>query len=139
MKVTIYTDGASRGNPGPASYGYVVLDEHNKLIHEAGQVLGLQTNNFAEYTAVREALSYVIKNLPLAKSISIKADSKLVIEQLAGRFRIKNEALKVIYLEIKKLCANFEQIHYQHVPREQNKQADRMANMALDNTPPREA
>ncbi len=132
MKITIYTDGASRGNPGNASYGFAVLNEANEIIYQEGKKLGIQTNNYAEYTAVKRAFEFLLKSYPLVDEIELRADSKLVIEQLSGRFKIKNEYLKVIFLEIKSLCQSFKKISFQHVPREQNTLADRMANLALD-------
>lgn len=134
MKLFIHTDGASRGNPGPASYGFVVEDEQGKVLYEEGKYIGTTTNNVAEYTGVLEALKYVTsefkdKNM----EIHLLADSKLAIEQLSGRYKIKSPHLKPIIEEIKILAFALGGIFYRHVLREQNKVADHLANLALDN------
>jgi len=133
MKLIVYTDGASRGNPGPASYGFVIFDENNHKIKEKGQYIGINTNNFAEYSAVLKALEYIRKKF-LNQSLSIKflIDSKLVVEQLSGRFKIKSPNLRPFVQKIRKLEAKFKEVSYQHVPRSMNILADAQANLALD-------
>lgn len=133
-KLIIYTDGASRGNPGHASYGFVVFDENERLIHEKGEYIGVTTNNVAEYTAVLQALKYVGKRFGMNGHVNITfmSDSKLVAEQLSGRFKIKSPHLKLIIGKIKGLAADLGEIVYSHVPRSQNIRADMMANKALD-------
>ncbi len=134
----IYTDGGSRGNPGYAAYGFVVYDENKNLLSEVGKNIGIQTNNVAEYSAILQALKWVelqtTNNLQLKTDIRFFMDSKLACEQLSGRWKIKNENIRGFAYEIKKmenkLGAN---VTYTHVPREQNKEADRMVNLALDN------
>lgn len=130
MKLVIFTDGASRGNPGPASYGFVIK-EGNKTIYQEGKYIGVATNNVAEYTAVLQALKY-IKKPEGEKEISIFCDSKLVAEQLLGRFKIKAKHLKPIFEQIKILELELGGISYQHIPRSQNSEADKLANLALD-------
>lgn len=129
----IYTDGGSRGNPGYAAYGFVVYDAEKKLLFEHGNNIGIATNNIAEYSAILEALKYVSSIEYPVSSIQFFMDSKLCAEQLSGKWKIKNENIRGFYYEIKKiekeLGAN---ITYSHVPREQNKDADRLVNMALD-------
>ena len=133
MKIIIYTDGASRGNPGPASYGFLIKDSQGKIIFEEGEYLGITTNNFAEYSAVLNALEYVFKNFKKnPMEISFYMDSKLVVEQLSGRFKIKSLNLIPLILKIKQLEENLK-VTYQHVRREFNKEADFLANQALDN------
>lgn len=132
MKLIIFTDGASRGNPGLASYGFVVY-LGKKLLYEEGKYIGVTTNNVAEYTSVLEALEYIkrkYKDRPL--EIEFFADSKLVVEQLSGRYKIKSMHLKVLIDQILKLGQELGKISFTHVPREQNKEADRLANLALD-------
>lgn len=133
-EVIIYTDGASRGNPGPASYGFVITDSRGKLIYKEGRVIGVNTNNFAEYTGVLEAFKYLAteykSKLPI--KINLYADSKLVVSQLSGKFKIKAENLKPLIFEIRLLELKLGKINYQHVPRSLNKQADYLANLALD-------
>ncbi len=134
MKIIIYTDGASRGNPGPASYGFTISDGNHKLLYEEGKYIGITTNNVAEYTAVLEALKCIkekfTKNYPL--SIALYADSKLVVEQLSGRYKMKSPHLKPIFEKIKILTMELGGVIHTHVPRSHNSEADRLANLALD-------
>lgn len=131
-KIIIYTDGASRGNPGPASYGFTI-SSGGTLIYEEGKYIGATTNNVAEYTAVLEALKYLKNKFPNKKlKISLFADSKLVAEQLSGRYKIKSPHLKIIIEKIKILAIELGGVIYSHVPRSQNTIADRLANQALD-------
>lgn len=133
MKIIIYTDGASRGNPGPASYGFTISSE-DKLLYEEGRYIGITTNNVAEYTAVLEAFKKV-KELFAAEPVNVElfADSKLVIEQLSGRYKIKSPHLKPLIEQIKLLSWDLGGVIHGHVPREKNAEADRLANQALDN------
>lgn len=132
MKLIIYTDGASRGNPGPASYGFTVSDKNKKLVYEEGKYIGTATNNIAEYSAVVSAFEWISKNIKGDIEIRLYADSKLVAEQLSGKWKIKNPGLKPLFYQIKALETNFKSATYTHVPREQNTIADRLANQALD-------
>ena len=102
MNLTIYTDGASRGNPGPASYGFVVKDESGHTRYKEGKCLGVNTNNFAEYSAILAAISYVKDNFKDAVDISLNflMDSKLAVEQLSGRFKVKNQTLRDFHGQI---------------------------------------
>lgn len=133
-KLIIYTDGASRGNPGPASYGFTISDELGKLIYEEGRYIGVDTNNMAEYSAVLEAFKWIKQNLyKKGLEIELYADSKLVAEQLAGKWKIKNTNLKLIFEKIKLLEMELGAVLYTHVYREKNTVADSLANQALDN------
>lgn len=137
MKLTIYTDGASRGNPGPAAYGFVILDHKGNILHKEGRIIGIATNNVAEYTAVLEALNRT-KDLTStvkqkASSIELYADSKLVAEQLSGRFKVRAKHLKPIIERIKILAHKLGGISYSYIPRSKNRWADSLANWALDN------
>jgi len=132
VKLIIYTDGASRGNPGPASYGFTISDDGGNLLHEEGKYIGKTTNNVAEYTAVFEALKYVSAIKYHASSIQLYADSKLVAEQLSGRYKIKSPHLKPIITEIQKLAISLGGVIYSHIPRSKNSLADKLANLALD-------
>lgn len=133
MKLIIYTDGASRGNPGRASYGYTISDELGKLLYEKGEYIGITTNNVAEYTGVLAAIQQV-KKMFGDKDVQVElyADSKLVAEQLSGRYRIKSAHLKPIIEQIQTLTMELGGVLYTHVPREKNTQADKLANQALD-------
>lgn len=133
----IYTDGGSRGNPGYAAFGFVVYDGDKKLLYEHGKNIGIQTNNVAEYSAILEALRWVEQNLSVVSGqlsvVNFFMDSKLACEQLSGRWKIKNENIRGFYYEIKKMEEKLGvKVTYAHVPREQNKEADKMVNMALD-------
>lgn len=132
MKLTIFTDGASRGNPGQASYGFTISDEKGNLIYEEGKYIGVTTNNVAEYTAVLEAFKYLKKKYPEKLQIDLFADSRLVVEQLSGRFKVKNPRLKLIFEQIKILELEIGRVFYTHIPREKNFKADSLANKALD-------
>lgn len=133
MKLVIYTDGASRGNPGPASYGFVISDDKGKILYKEGKAIGITTNNVAEYTAVLESLKFIKRNF-FGKSANIElfADSKLVAEQLSGRFKVKAKHLKPIIEQIKLLAMELRGITYSHILRSQNTAADKLANQALD-------
>lgn len=134
MKLIVYTDGASRGNPGPASYGFTISDESGKLLHEEGRYIGKTTNNVAEYSAVLEAFKFIrekySKKLPL--QIDLFADSKLLAEQLSGRYKIKHPNLKPLFNQIKILEMEIGFVFYAHIFREKNILADKLANQALD-------
>lgn len=134
MKLIVYTDGASRGNPGPSSYGFFIKDENGKILHKESKYIGINTNNFAEYSAVLHALKYVDKNYKKYNlEVNFLMDSKLVAEQLSGRYKLKSPNLKSLNLSIKKLEKDFKKIIYQHISRTTNRQADHLANLALDN------
>lgn len=132
MKLIIYTDGASRGNPGPASYGFTVSDAGGNLLHSKGHYIGITTNNVAEYTAVLEALKFVINEYGVNLSVELYADSKLVAEQLSGRYKVKSLHLKPIIEKIKIMALEIGGVFYTHVPRAKNAAADKLANLALD-------
>ena len=132
-KIIITTDGASRGNPGHAAYGFTIADEVGKRIYQEGKYIGTATNNVAEYTAVLQALKWVKDNIKEQVSLELFADSKLVAEQLSGRFKVKHPNLKPLFSQIKMLEMELGVIRYIYVPREQNFTADNLANQALDN------
>ena len=127
----IYTDGGSRGNPGPAASGYVLFDSQGGIVEKKGKYLGITTNNQAEYQALKQAIEAAQKHG--AKKLNIFMDSLLIVNQIKGIFKVKNEALGPIYVEIKHLLASFEEVNFTHIPRELNKIADGEVNLALDN------
>lgn len=134
IKVTVFTDGGARGNPGPAGIGVQVLDEKNEVLSELSEYIGETTNNVAEYTAVKRALEH-LQTLFLdtkALQVSLHLDSQLVERQLNGEYKIKDEALKAFANDIKVLMNEFASVTYTHVVREDNKEADRLANEAMD-------
>lgn len=128
-RIKIFTDGGSRGNPGPAASGVVILTSKDEVLEAFGEYLGTATNNIAEYTAIRLALEAASKYRP--KAIECYMDSELAVRQLNGIYRVKNENLRPIFEEIKKLAQNYE-VTYQHVYREKNTAADREVNKAID-------
>lgn len=134
MKLIIYTDGASRGNPGNSAYGFTISDSQGKLIYEDGEYIGVTTNNVAEYTAVLEALKHVREILPKFKTLQVEvfADSKLVAEQLSGNYKIKAKHLKPLFEKIRILTLELGSVIFRHVPRSKNAKADSLANRALD-------
>lgn len=134
MRLIIYTDGASRGNPGPSSYGFTISEKNGKLLYEEGGYIGHNTNNFAEYTAVIKALEYVKEKYSedASTGIVLFADSKLIAEQLSGRYKIKHPNLRPLFDQVKILELELGTIFYTHIPRNKNTEADRLANEALD-------
>ena len=135
-KIIIYTDGGSRGNPGPAGMGVVVANEKGKMVKEYSGFLGVKTNNEAEYEAVIFGLKKIKALLGKEKikntEIEFRLDSELVARQLEGFYKIENEKLAPLFLKIWNLKIDFGRIYFKHIPREQNREADRLANEAMD-------
>lgn len=127
--LTINIDGASRGNPGPAAYGlYIARDGQPPW--EEGARLGFTTNNLAEYTALIRALE---RSRELGgKQLLIRSDSELLVKQMNGQYQVKNDQIRKLFDQAKRLCAGFERVSLQHVRREYNRDADRLCNEALD-------
>jgi len=136
-KIILHTDGGSRGNPGLAGVGAVILDHNNQAVKSASLFLGQATNNEAEYQAVLFGLDLVKKTLGVTKAkvalIEVRLDSELVERQLNGIYQIKEERLWPYFMKIwNKKVADFKQVTFVHVKREHNKLADRLANEAMD-------
>lgn len=135
--ITIFTDGGSRGNPGPAASGVVIYAEDKTVLKQIGVKLGITTNNVAEYTAILEGLLWVKANRASLGEISVInffMDSLLARQQLTGNFKINKPHLISIFRKIQELERELGvEVTYTHVPREQNKEADAMVNRALDN------
>lgn len=127
--IFLYADGASRGNPGPAAYGVHVETESGETIADFGESLGVATNNQAEYAAVIAGLRYLTQTEH--RRVVVRMDSKLVVEQLSGNWKIKNPGMVELAIEARALASKFE-IEFQWIPREQNSAADANANRALD-------
>jgi ribonuclease HI len=127
----IATDGASRGNPGPASIGVVLATPDGKLVDTISKAIGRTTNNHAEYEAIRQGL---VRARELgASQVCVRADSELVIRQLNGVYKVKNDALRPLFDEIRRAVIQFsEGVRFEHIRREHNRQADALANEALD-------
>ena len=129
-KLTIYTDGGARGNPGPAGIGAVLKDENIETVATVSEFIGEATNNQAEYRAVIAALKKA-KQLG-ANEVDLYLDSELVCEQLNQKYRIKNKELAPLFVQIWNLGIGLKKATYKHIPREQNKEADRLVNLAID-------
>ncbi|MEO6513176.1 MAG: reverse transcriptase-like protein [Candidatus Saccharimonadales bacterium] len=129
-EVKLFTDGGSRGNPGPSASGFVLYDMHDKPLVDHGVYLGVTTNNQAEYTALKLGLEEARKMG--ARTVHVFMDSLLVINQMKGIFKIKNRDLWPINGAIKELVTSFEHVDFTHVPRELNKAADAAVNRAMD-------
>lgn len=129
-KLTIFTDGGARGNPGPAGIGAVLYNENKEKVAEISQYLGVATNNQAEYWALIEALKKA-KELG-GKEIEVFMDSELIVKQLKREYKVKNKDLASLFLEVYNLSLNFSKINFSHVYREDNKEADALANRAMD-------
>jgi ribonuclease HI len=130
MKATLYADGGSRGNPGPAASGAVLYDEGGAVLREIGTFLGVTTNNVAEWTALLEGLRAAVALG--VDELAVRMDSELVVRQLNGVYRVKHPGLLPLYAEAKRLLSNFRQIDIRHVRRNDNAAADAIVNQVLD-------
>ncbi len=126
----IFTDGGSRGNPGPSASGFVIMNVTDEIIEEGGEYLGVTTNNQAEYQAVKLAIQSALKYDP--SEVHFFIDSLLVVNQMKGVYKIKNRDLWPIHSDIKRLAENFDKVTFTHVRRELNKLADAKVNEVLD-------
>ncbi len=134
--IIVFTDGGARGNPGPAALGVFIKNDKNEILAQIGKYIGETTNNVAEYSAIIEALNWIIKNKDTAGAdrIYFYMDSQLAYSQLVGIYKIKNDRIREMMFEIRKKEKEIgTPIYYNHVPRERNKQADALVNLALDN------
>lgn len=136
-KYTIYTDGGSRGNPGIAGAGAVILNDQNEVLREVSKFIGEQTNNYAEYEAVILGLKELKKIVPEKErknvNVEIKVDSELIQKQLSNEYQIKVENLFSQFIKVHNIMVkDFPNIIFTHIPREQNEKADRLANEAMD-------
>jgi ribonuclease HI len=130
-RLLIHTDGAARGNPGPAGAGAVLRDAADgSLVAEIATFLGVRTNNYAEWTAVELALEEALAHG--ARQVDLRTDSELVARQISGRYRVKHPDLKPIHARVMALLARFGGYTVGHVPRELNREADRLSNVAID-------
>jgi len=130
VKARLFTDGGARGNPGPAAYGFVLEDEAGTVLEARGEPIGIATNNVAEYSALiaglRRAGELGVNEL------EVVSDSELMVKQMTGEYRVKNEALQDLSLEASRLARRVGQVTYRAVRREHNELADRLVNDALD-------
>jgi len=130
-RLLIYTDGAARGNPGPAGLGAILRDaEKGDVLAELARFLGVRTNNYAEWTAVEDALREALRLG--ATHVDLRMDSELVARQISGRYRVKHPDLKPIHASVMAMLSQLRSYTVGHVPRELNKDADRLSNVAID-------
>jgi len=128
--IIVWTDGAARGNPGPAGAGAQLTTPTGEVVGEIAEGLGETTNNVAEYTAAIRGLERAAELG--ATDVVLRSDSQLLINQLSGRYRVKSEHLIPLYRRLRDLARGFERIRFEHVPRERNTEADRLANEGVD-------
>jgi len=128
--ITAYTDGGARGNPGPAGYGVYIEDEDGELLAELKGALGEATNNVAEYRGLVAALEWAVQQGH--GDVRVRADSQLLIKQMTGEFKVKNPGLQRLHDRASLLIERLDRVEFEFVPRDLNKQADRLANEAMD-------
>ncbi len=129
-KLIFYIDGASQGNPGPAGIGVVVCDQAGNILENISEYLGENTNNIAEYNALIYALEEGL--VRKSSSITINTDSELLVKQLNGDYKVKDENLKILFKRVQRLLKGFKQVQILHIDRSKNKGADKLATKAVD-------
>jgi probable phosphoglycerate mutase len=133
VNLVVEADGGSRGNPGPAGYGAVLRDgETGEVLAERSEGIGVATNNVAEYRGLIAGLRAAVDVGGPAASVEVRMDSKLVVEQMSGRWKVKHPAMRPLALEAAGLVRRLGSVRFTWVPRERNKHADRLANLAMD-------
>lgn len=130
VEATLFTDGGSRGNPGPAASGAVLVAPDGRILHEVGHFLGVATNNVAEWTAVQIGLEAALEHG--IGSLAVRMDSELVVRQLSGEYRVKHPDLQPLHVRVKSLLRKFTHVDIQHVRRKENALADGIVNRVLD-------
>jgi probable phosphoglycerate mutase len=130
VRARLFTDGGARGNPGPAAYGYVLQAEDGTVLDARGEAIGVATNNVAEYRALVAGLEQAVK--AGVSELEVVSDSELMVKQMRGDYRIKNEALRALSLQAAELARRLGRVRYTAVRREHNELADRLVNEALD-------
>ena len=128
--ITASVDGGARGNPGPAGYGVYIRDANGAAIAQLSDYLGHKTNNFAEYSALLAALEYAVANGH--RALKVISDSELMVRQMNGQYKVTSPDLKPLYEKARSLVRQLDKFTIQHVLREQNRQADKLANEAMD-------
>jgi ribonuclease HI len=130
VKATLNTDGGARGNPGPAAFGYILEAEDGTVLASHGELIGTATNNVAEYSGLVAGLRKAIElQVP---EVEVRSDSELLVKQMRGEYRVKNAALRELFVEAGRLARALGNVEYRHVRREDNEEADRLVNEALD-------
>src|SRR5690348_15954443 len=128
--ITANVDGGARGNPGPAGYGVYIRDDSGAAIKQISEYLGYKTNNFAEYSALLAALQFAVDHG--YRALRVISDSELMVRQMTGRYRVSSPDLKPLYEKARSLVRQLDKFGIEHVLRAQNKQADQLANQAMD-------
>jgi ribonuclease HI len=128
--ITAYFDGGARGNPGPAGFGVYIVDDNGEMIAEIAEGIGIATNNVAEYRGLLAALRWAVDHQ--LTELHLRGDSLLLVQQMRGIYRVKNEGLLPLYREAQALSARIGRVTFEHVPRDRNKQADRLSNLGMD-------
>jgi len=129
-RAVVFIDGGSRGNPGLAGFGVRIEDENGSLVAELREAVGVATNNVAEYRGLLAALDYLVAHD--YGSARIRSDSELLVRQMRGEYRVKNAGLKPLHDEARRLAARLDRVTFEHIRREANAEADRLANLAMD-------
>lgn len=136
MHYSIHADGGARGNPGPAGAGAVIRDGLGNIVGTVSKFLGHQTNNFAEYEAVIGAFEFLLTHVPTGDlkttEVTVKMDSMLVVKQMQGEWKVKHPNMKPQHAKLRELATNFGKVSFAHVYREENSDADALANEAMD-------
>jgi len=130
VKATLFADGGSRGNPGPAAAGAVLFADDGEVLEEIGTFLGVTTNNVAEWTGLLDGLKAALARG--VDDLTVRLDSELVVKQLSGAYRVKHPGLIPLHAEAKALLRKFGRVDVRHVPRKENKAADAVVNQVLD-------
>ncbi len=125
-----YIDGGARGNPGPAGYGAFIQSSDGNVVAELHGALGIATNNVAEYNGLLAALQWAIDQN--VRRLHIRADSELLVRQMRGEYKVRNAGLQPLYVRARLLTAQFDEVKFEHVRREFNKDADRLSNLGMD-------
>jgi probable phosphoglycerate mutase len=128
--ITAYIDGGARGNPGPAGYGARVEDADGNVLAELYGGLGIATNNVAEYNGLLAALKWAVDHGE--QDVLIRADSELLVKQMRGEYKVKNAGLQPLYVRARLLVMELDNVRFEHVRREYNKEADRLSNLGMD-------
>ncbi len=128
--VVAYIDGGARGNPGPAGYGVSIQSPDGNVLEELHGGLGIATNNIAEYNGLLAALQWAVDHD--VRRVHIRADSELLVKQMRGEYKVKNAGLQALYVRARLLAAQLDDVKFEHVRREFNKEADRLSNVGMD-------
>ena len=129
-RFTAHCDGGSRGNPGPSGYGAVIEDSKGRVVAELSEFLGIQTNNYAEYSGLLGVLKWAIEHK--VKRLRVISDSELMVKQMQGKYKVKSPILRPLFEEARRLSRNIASFEMRHTLRSGNKQADKLANDAMD-------